>query len=485
MNKLTKKILGFPLNKSDNMHLYYIYICLLIFQSCSTITNEKQYMLGRSLGKTKQCFNTNLDVKKLFLISNRYSNKDESTLLGSKNKAKIISYEEKSKSSEYIQTYVGYRKSGLSLNHIVGCPLNCGYCIRHFWGNFDMKKPQLLCSNEEAVLSLVNNKYFVPHSTPLQLFNKATDPFLPSVRDHTHEVLKLLDEKKLTNMILIITRTKIREEDMIFLESLNHLKISLFFTYSGIKDIHIEPISRTNITRNSIELASKFKNKVKTILYWRPLVPGWNDDEATMNSVLEIGSLTDAIVFTGYYHKKENDEYFKKLGVKVPYYDYKRRKVMPLELEEKVIEAHKKSNIKTPLFRKTSCGSSYVHGLSDYNGHWGIQSLCDICPQTQKDLCNKNYSKPTNKEIMEQMEILGIAPEFKIDENNIWTNNIGEDNRYYMQHHFGFQTWDIDLPHFSLSHGRADTGNKISKEEIEKFESKKAFFAQLQNIKRK
>ncbi|HEY5990505.1 MAG TPA: hypothetical protein VIV12_29560, partial [Streptosporangiaceae bacterium] len=38
----------------------------------------------------------------------------------------------------YMALIVGYRKSGLSLNHIIGCPLDCGYCVRHFWGNFDV-----------------------------------------------------------------------------------------------------------------------------------------------------------------------------------------------------------------------------------------------------------------------------------------------------------------------------------------------------------
>jgi hypothetical protein len=32
----------------------------------------------------------------------------------------------------YIAQIIGNRKSGLSLNHIVGCTLNCGYCVRHF-----------------------------------------------------------------------------------------------------------------------------------------------------------------------------------------------------------------------------------------------------------------------------------------------------------------------------------------------------------------
>ena len=32
------------------------------------------------------------------------------------------------------QEVVEYRKSGLSLNHIQGCPLDCAYCIRHTYG---------------------------------------------------------------------------------------------------------------------------------------------------------------------------------------------------------------------------------------------------------------------------------------------------------------------------------------------------------------
>ncbi|GAA3853959.1 hypothetical protein GCM10022243_19420 [Saccharothrix violaceirubra] len=37
---------------------------------------------------------------------------------------------------------VEYRKSGLSLNWIVGCPLDCGYCVRRLFGNFGMKVPR-------------------------------------------------------------------------------------------------------------------------------------------------------------------------------------------------------------------------------------------------------------------------------------------------------------------------------------------------------
>lgn len=37
---------------------------------------------------------------------------------------------------------VEYRKSGLSLNHIQGCPLDCAYCIRHTYGLWDQRTPR-------------------------------------------------------------------------------------------------------------------------------------------------------------------------------------------------------------------------------------------------------------------------------------------------------------------------------------------------------
>ena len=38
---------------------------------------------------------------------------------------------------------VEYRKSGLSLNHIQGCPLDCAYCLRHTYGLWDQRQSRL------------------------------------------------------------------------------------------------------------------------------------------------------------------------------------------------------------------------------------------------------------------------------------------------------------------------------------------------------
>ncbi len=154
------------------------------------------------------------------------------------------------------------------------------------------------------------------------------------------------------------TRFRVTDADMAALERLRNLRVTLLFTYSGITDPRVEPIAKSAITLTSLGTACRARNRTKAILYWRPIVPGWNDDPATMARVLDVGRDADAIVFTGYYHKVQNAEYLRSLGVDVPYSDgYDRRKVMPAELDEKVIAAWRESGASVPLFRKTSCGS--------------------------------------------------------------------------------------------------------------------------------
>ena len=126
------------------------------------------------------------------------------------------------------------RKSGLSLNHVQGCPLDCAYCIRHTYGLWDQRQPRALMTDAEAVAELVGHRYFQPDVTPVQLFNRATDPFLPAVRPHTFAVLEDLDARRLTNHVLIITRHAMKPGDVERLNHLRHLKVTLLFTYSGL-----------------------------------------------------------------------------------------------------------------------------------------------------------------------------------------------------------------------------------------------------------
>ena len=382
----------------------------------------------------------------------------------------------------YMAQIITNRKSGLSLNHIIGCPLDCGYCVRHFWGNFEQKIPQLLVPTDEAVQMLVHHPEFVEHGTPLQLFNKATDPFLPAVKPHTFAVLEDLDQRGLTNLVLIITRFHVTEDDMERLERLTSVRPTLLFTYSGIKDDRVEPIGKSTTTVDSIMTAASCRDRTKVILYWRPIVPGWNDDPDTMAHVLGVadGAQVDALVFTGYYHKEENANHLRDLGVDVPYGDdWQRRKVLPQELDARVVQAWRDSQIGIPLFRKTSCGVTYGWQLPDYNGHLGVPELCDICPPEQVSRCAAALIAPTDEEIRVALDSFGFDPAtpFLVEDGHVLTAKLGEQRRYALQHAFGFQFWEVEHPHVHAAHGRALQGYELTPAEREALEGARSRLA--------
>ena len=265
---------------------------------------------------------------------------------------------------------VGYRKSGLSLNHIQGCPLDCAYCIRHTYGLWDQRVPRAL-SDAEALRQLVRHRYFRPHVTPLQIFNRATDPFLPAVRPHTLAVLSDLDARGLRNHVLVITRHQMKSEDIARLNELVNIRPTLLFTYSGIDDKRIEPYP-SGVAAESLQLMSAHSpRRYRTILYWRPLVPGLNDSDAHLDRAHELSLHADATVFTGLFYQDQIAAYYRANGLPEPYGQTARRKIVPQTLEQRVLAAFADS---ATLFRNTSCAVSFAHGLPDCNGHYGIRS---------------------------------------------------------------------------------------------------------------
>ncbi|GAA3252948.1 hypothetical protein [Nonomuraea helvata] len=358
---------------------------------------------------------------------------------------------------------VEYRKSGLSLNHVQGCPLGCAYCIRHTYGLWDADRPRALMSDDEAVEQLVSHRYFRPHDTPLQVFNRATDPFLPGVRSHLFAVLEDLDRRGLTNPVLVITRGHVDVRDCEQLNALKHVKVTLLFTYSGIDDKRIEP-HPSGIAVRSMRLATTYgPRRYRTIFYWRPLVPGVNDTAAHLARAAGLSKWADATVFTGLFYRDEIADYYRANGLPEPYQETTRRKIVPETLEERILAAFaRRPSNAPPLFRKTSCAVSYAHGLPDYNGHYGINELCDICPAAQLDRCAQVHRAPTVSQLQEAAAVLPEAAGMrviKVTERAAQVEGLpSEQPRYYLQHRFGFQVHDAAHPHRQRRHGRAEIG---------------------------
>ncbi|WP_433362476.1 hypothetical protein [Streptosporangium sp. CA-115845] len=356
---------------------------------------------------------------------------------------------------------IEYRKSGLSLNHIVGCPLECGYCVRHLFDNFEMKTPRALMSDETAVELLTGDHYFQPHLTPIQVFNRATDPMLPVVKPHTFAVLRLLDERGLTNHVLVITRWRVAPEDCTILNSFRNLKLTVLVTHSGIDHPGIEPVDSA-IAAASLRTLYARADRYRTILYWRPIVPGLNDSDEHLKRAVELSQHAHATVFTGLFFRKEIAAYYRDHGLPEPYSGTARRKIMPEESEHRVLKAFHRPVDRDvpwgPLFRKTSCGVAYAHGEADYNGHYGIRELCDICPVNQLNLCRSAWKRPDEAVVTAQACELGAVGSVEVTDRAIMVEGLDEPPRYFLQHTHGYQVHDRTKPHHYRRHGRADIG---------------------------
>lgn len=349
---------------------------------------------------------------------------------------------------------IEYRKSGLSINHVVGCPLDCGYCVRHLFSNFDMKRPRLVMSDEEATELLVGHWAFRAHATPIQIFNRATDPLLPNVKRHLFNSLQLLDQRGLTNPVLIITRWKVDEDDIAMLDQLSNLRVTVLVTWSGIADQRIEPVESA-IAEQSLENLSRLAARTRKILYWRPIVAGLNDTCDHIARASRLSSFADATVFTGMFHRDEIREYLRSTGVEDLYAEVARRKIMPRELESKILAEFSGRNI----FRKTSCGVAFAHRTHDYNGHFGVKGLCDICPGSQVEICAAVHATPSRAAAERLAETAGLDPAtVSLGDGCLYVADSTEQQRYFMQHSLAFQVHDRALPHLPGRHGRAETG---------------------------
>lgn len=354
---------------------------------------------------------------------------------------------------------IEYRKSGLSLNWIIGCPLECGYCIRHTFANFEMKVPRRLMSDEEAVRRLVGHAYFRPHKTPIQLLNRATDPMLPVVKPHVFNVLRQLDDLGMTNHVLVITRWRVTPEDCAALNSFTNLRLTILVTHSNIQDPKIEPVD-SKIAAESLRTLYEHAERYRTVLYWRPIVPGLNDSDADLARARELSQHAHATVFTGLFFRNEIASYYEAHGLTIPYEETARRKIMPEAAERRVLDAFEQQGSWGALFRKTSCGVAYAHGEPDYNGHYGVRELCEICPSEQVAKCHAAWVKPDLVNVTREARGLGATGLVEVNDRAIVVEGLDEPPRYYLQHGFGYQCHDRAKPHHYRQHGRAEIGWK-------------------------
>jgi hypothetical protein len=232
------------------------------------------------------------------------------------------------------------------------------------------------------------------------------------------------------------------------------LKLTVLVTWSGIEDIRIEPVD-SSIAEASLKVLHNNASRTRKILYWRPLIAGVNDAAQYLERARRLSDFADATVFTGLFHRDEIRQHFRAAGVPDLYPDIARRKILPRDVERRVLAALAGK----PLFRKTSCGVAFAHGIADYNGHYGIREICDICPAAQLARCASAHQRPEVQVVRDLARTAGLDVEsISVDGRKIEVSGSSEQQRYFVQHSLNYQVHDRSHPHLPERHGRAELG---------------------------
>ena len=328
---------------------------------------------------------------------------------------------------------LNYLKSSISISSYDGCNIGCKYCILSALGN--RNKIRKVSDEEQLVSELLNFRLYTTE-VPISI-NNQTDPLLnEEVFCSTIKILNLLEQHNVPNPILIITKGYMKEH---YVEKIKKVKLNLvvLYTFSGLS----EKMENRNeyLQIETIKTLSELDN-IKLIHYYRPVIEGMNSDEQTIRKIASIVTkYCMASIVSGIRINTYLLEQFKELEIKLPEkYDPDHKVLLP-DTYNKILEIFKYIDNKYPVFKKTSCGVSYVLNRPDYNGHSARIYYCNpscvsypICMGTNKigfcnsncpnyELCKKESEKKVSEETVKQLlEKVGKKDrKFSIEEHYI------------------------------------------------------------------
>ena len=204
----------------------------------------------------------------------------------------------------------------------------------------------------------------------------------------TLDILHRLNKAKHQGPIVIITKG-----DFTKFPKLN-FDLDIHFAFSTFgKDYKLEGGTVDQFLNNLKE--SKRYGKYKYSIEYRPIINGINDDEKTINFVLDTAKKYGlAVGYSGLQGKPELVKYWDDEGLKFkqyPGFKFGYKKYISAEVEQLIQDNAKERNV--PIFKKTSCLISYVHGLTrDYNAHYYRPNEvgCNGCVMEEK--CTTFYN---------------------------------------------------------------------------------------------
>lgn len=306
---------------------------------------------------------------------------------------------------------LNYLKSSISISSYDGCSIGCKYCILSTLK--DRAKIRKVADEEELVQQLLSFRLYTTE-VPISI-NNQTDPLLnDTIFFSTVKILQILERQHVENPILIITKGYMKEDYKKMLQEIK-LKIVILYTFSGLSKTMENRDEQLQI--ETLKMLSELPN-IKLVHYYRPVIECLNSNEDIIKHIANIvtkycrASIISGIRINSYLRTKLMD-----LKIELPEkYDPDHKVLLP-ETYQRILNIFKQTKENYPVFKKTSCGVSYILGMPDYNGHSARIYYCNpscvsypICIGTNKiGFCNSscpNYERckaESEKKVSEEM----------------------------------------------------------------------------------
>lgn len=285
---------------------------------------------------------------------------------------------------------IEHLKSGLSVSTHIGCPMGCPYCVLSKLNEFK-KKPERSMTPEKIIETLKKKStLFLNEKTPL-LINNRTDPLLPAVIDDMMRLLELFVEESVRSPILIISKFPSDASLKHFFEKLNLLYI---YSYSNIE----ADFNYGNL-KCDLEIISENVPEDSRFHYFRPIIPGYNDDLDQMIKILKQFSLYrfSGSIITGLRVTSEN----RRLVPGLMGYDPHHKLIEP-DLYDRILSLLAIQRLNYPVYRHTSCMIA-AHG----------KKRCQLLYFRRIHHCSDRCGNYKNCGRMEEKDFAGIKRELE------------------------------------------------------------------------
>jgi hypothetical protein len=315
-------------------------------------------------------------------------------------------------------------------------------------------RPKALASPREAVQLLLSHRLFIPNRTPVAIGNE-TDMFHPANTGYLIDLLVELQNRKVVNPIVLITKAPLRAMVLKSVKGLRGLQIIIFLSYSGL-DRTSEPNFTDDALRDNFRLAKSYGFKIAH--YWRPIIPENSTDTAVERMLSFVSESADASVLVGLkVHPELTPMITANNSLTVP--DALRETAgewLPAETVARIYAHARRLCPQYPLYRHSSCALALLLSRANHTATYHRNDICppSHCPSAQRSVCSRAANRPTPEIIAAAMSRLDRNLSFTICSDFVAVNGeVSQEEFAYLLHNINFPIRPTNVRMHNIYHG--------------------------------